>query len=344
MTLTHRPMTEADMPECLRIARQGRNWGYTDAQPANVLALWRAALCDEASVSGVVENTDRPVGARVLAFGLSLFVTDAFFTDFQSEGAPHLPERVLQRWRVGQPPWLTRAALRRANSGDGLNTMILDAGYAEEVNAAKSGVEYHAVSRMLMAAFFEAHRGYRVKELLAERYGDVHHDIYLGGGFERRTDYAAFYARQGRTPPPASERPCLFGLTRAEAFASPGRAIAMLFLYTPPRFFFRDSEQELLRLALGGETDEELARSLSVSLWAVKKRWQTAYRRVAEAAPDLLPGTDAALPEQKRGTEKRRRLLEHLRRHPEELRPVTPPRPAGTAAPDAPPRRASERP
>lgn len=329
------------MPECLQIARQFRNYGYTNAEEHDVLALWRAALCDEASASGVVEDTDRPAGARLLAFGISLFVTDAFFAEFKAEEAPYLPERVLRQWQAGRPPWLSRAALRRANSGDGMNMMILDSGYSQEVNVDRSSAEYHAVSRMLMEAFFEAHRGYQIKETLSERYGEGHRNIYLGGGYELRTDYAAFYARQGRTPPPTSERPFLFGLTRAEAFANPGRSIATLFLHRPPRFFFRDSEQELLRRALGGETDEELAHSLSLSLWAVKKRWQAVYRRVMQIAPDLLPEAESALPEKKRGAEKRRRLLDYLRRHPEELRPITPRLPADTAAPDGRSRRVS---
>jgi hypothetical protein len=56
----------------------------------------------------------------------------------------------------------------------------------------------------------------------------------------------------------------------------------------------------------------------------VKARWRTIYDRVGEVASDLLPVAADDGASGRRGPEKRRRLLEYLRQHPEELRPSLP--------------------
>jgi hypothetical protein len=55
----------------------------------------------------------------------------------------------------------------------------------------------------------------------------------------------------------------------------------------------------------------------------VKKRWHTIYERVVRADHDLLPAPiQNGPPTHLRGAERRRRLLNYLRQHPEELRPA----------------------
>ena len=94
------------------------------------------------------------------------------------------------------------------------------------------------------------------------------------------------------------------------------------FVYTPPRFHFNRSEQLLLHHALMGETSDDLAASLSISPWTVKKRWQAIYDRVADVDRDLLlPPVANGAHVSARGAERRRRLLHYLRQHFEELRP-----------------------
>ena len=74
--------------------------------------------------------------------------------------------------------------------------------------------------------------------------------------------------------------------------------------------------------ALLNESDSEIASAMTISLDAVKKTWRRAYDRVAMAAPSLL-GKATAAASNRRGTEKRRHLLEYLRDHLEELRPTS---------------------
>ena len=113
-------------------------------------------------------------------------------------------------------------------------------------------------------------------------------------------------------------------MARVLASSLGGSWVGSLFLYAPPRFSFRRSEQRLLFLALDGGTDKELADELGISLSAVKKTWRMIYDRVAACQPELIPSNSQADAwTQDRGKQKKQRLLAYLREHPEELRPVS---------------------
>ena len=77
------------------------------------------------------------------------------------------------------------------------------------------------------------------------------------------------------------------------------------------------AQQELLESALDGMDDQAASKDLSVSVAAIKRRWQAIFERVAAVRPDLCP-TDG---EGKRGIQKRQRVLAYIREHMEELRP-----------------------
>ena len=98
-----------------------------------------------------------------------------------------------------------------------------------------------------------------------------------------------------------------------------------MFLYQPPQFGFRPSEQRLLLTALRGGTDEEIADELGISVSAIKKNWRSIYDRVTVQCPELIrndPLREELTSE--RGKEKKQHLLAYLREHPEELRPASP--------------------
>jgi len=114
------------------------------------------------------------------------------------------------------------------------------------------------------------------------------------------------------------------GLTKEEAFANPGSQLPSFFVHTPPRFHFNHSEQLLLHHALMGETSEEVAASLFISPWTVKKRWHAIYERVADVDRELLlPPVANSIDATSRGAERRRHLLHCLRQHLGELRPLS---------------------
>jgi hypothetical protein len=171
-------------------------------------------------------------------------------------------------------------------------------------------------------AFHLALRGYRIKEFLADPVGRETSQWMLDAGTRLRRDYSNYFRKNGLSKPELSQRPYLIGLTRKEAFAHPGGSIAGLFIYFPPRFGFNRSQRMLLQHALMGATCDNAAASLSVSPWTVKKRWRAIYDRVADVDSELLsPSIAYGAHSLSRGMEDRRRLLNYLRQHLEELRP-----------------------
>ncbi len=315
MDLAFRGVSEADLPQCMSLLA-GR-LAYDGDTLARLPGAWRRLLRDGALVAGIVEDRTPPVDARILGFGASVFVTGAFMRQARAGTEPYLTARVIRAELEGVTPVLRPTAIRKANAGDGLNVVILHYGEAADLDEeALRQVRY-----LTLESFLWAHRGYCVKEVLQEFWDEIDPRFVSQGWGRVRTDYAGFYASQGAPIPPPGRGPCLVGLGREEVAAEPGTTImSPLFLYTPPRFGFRPGEQQLLELAIGGRTDAQLARALHVAEATVKGRWRSIYDRVAASAPDLAPATITSA--EIRGKEKRRKLLDYIRRHPEELRPL----------------------
>jgi DNA-binding CsgD family transcriptional regulator len=219
----------------------------------------------------------------------------------------------------GKPAALNRAQLSSANVGDGLNVVICFAGLRRD---GLSREQSRAVREKQSAEFHRGLGGYCIKELLADSIGHESLQRMLHAGFRLRRTYSNHFRRHDLPLPASFLRPWLVGLTREEAFAHLGSNVAGLFVWAPPRFHFNPSEQILLLHALQEETGAELAASLCISPWTVKKRWQAIYQRVANIDGELLPPIAASgSPTASRGVERRRHLLNYLRQHPEELRP-----------------------
>jgi DNA-binding CsgD family transcriptional regulator len=268
----------------------------------------------------LVENRARPLGSRIVSFSATVFATDAFCCEAQSTLPPYLGVQVAQRYLSSELPILNREHVARANAGDGLNVMLCFEGWEHD---ALSREQILAVREKQSAAFHVAHHGYRVKEFIADSIGEEAFQWMLGSGARLRRDYLGYFQRNGVPIPKSSHRPRLVGLTKEEAFANPGRHLSSFFVYTPPRFDFNRSEQMLLRHALMGKTCEELATSLFISPWTVKKRWRAIYERVADVDRELLLPVANSPERTSRGAERRRHLLHYLRQHLEELRPLS---------------------
>jgi hypothetical protein len=72
-----------------------------------------------------------------------------------------------------------------------------------------------------------------------------------------------------------------------------------------------------------GESDEEIAKSLGISLITVKKRWQGIYDKVERVDAELLAEASQENQENGKMKQRRRYLLKNLRDHPEELWPAS---------------------
>ena len=325
MHLTHRRTEVQDLEALVGLLPD--RFAYGENLLARLPVVSGQLLTSKSMISSVVEDQDRPRNARILGFGASVFVTPQFMHQARSDPVPHLGRRVISKILCEESPVLGPAAILRANSRDGLHLLILYHGRAEHMLKSE---DMFLVGSRLIQAYMEDHRGYNLKEILAEVIGEESLQWSVGSGAYRlRSDYLCYYESRSLPLPPPHLRPYLIGLTREEALSTEGlgTVLSPLFIHTPPRFFFKTVEQELLKRALVGETDKELASTLNISLSAVKKRWAAIYERVADRQSDLLPvTTEDSLTEHKRGPEKRHRLLHYLQQHPEELRPVEPPR------------------
>lgn len=310
-----RPLEERDISACLRLL------GGHLAYPASILPefpkVWRKLLRDDATVTAVAEggHLDSKPGS-ILAFGMVVFVTDAWMAASQAGDEPYLSVRTIRQELAGPSPILRPEAIRRNNAGSGLNALHL-----HYVAAPLSEEFQPALDYRMRLAFVEDMRGYRVKSAAIELWDEVPPHAISGGPYPVLTDYANVFRQRGEPLPPPGRRPFLLGITRQEALAEFGRAVAPAFVETSSRLDFTRAEQQLLRQAILGYTDVELARRLKLAVPTIKSRWRTIYDRLGDIVPELV--VDVASPSNvgTRGQEKRRRLLEYIRRHPEELRP-----------------------
>ena len=309
-----------DLPHCYGIYETFRVC-YGEARWRIFPEMWHTLLSSGKMQFFLVENRARPFGSRIVSFGATIFATDEFCCQARSTLPPYLGVQVARLYLSHELPLLNREQIVRANASGGLNVMTCFGGWDYD---GLSPEQILAVREKQSEAFHLAHTGYRVKEFLADAMGEEHLHWMLDAGAHLRRDYSAYFQKYRVPIPKASCRPRLVGLTKQEAFANPGSHLSSFFVHTPPRFHFNRSERMLLHHALMGETSEELAKSLFISPWTVKKRWHAIYERVADVDRELLlPSVADGLRVTSRGAERRRHLLYYLRQHLEELRPLS---------------------
>jgi hypothetical protein len=180
------------------------------------------------------------------------------------------------------------------------------------------------VMQKLMVAFLKDHRGFLLKEMVAQGESVAQlQGMRNSGMFLLKCTDGRYGDFGGENLDDLMRRPHVVGLTRELALAHPGSWIGFLFRHQPPQCGCKRSEQRLLLAALEGGTDDELSRTLRISPDTVRKTWRLIYERVAACLPELVLSnspTDIGMP---RGKDKKQRLLTYLREHPEELRPAS---------------------
>jgi DNA-binding CsgD family transcriptional regulator len=308
----------ADLAECYAL-HESLRLPYLETSRRILPNMWRTLLSNGAMRLFLVQDRAKPVGSQVVSFGALVFVANEFCSEARSTLPPHLGVELCQRYVSRRLPILNREQVARANASHGLNVLMCFEGWAHD---GFSSDQLLAIREKQGEALHLALRGYRIKEFLADPIGWETSQWMFNAGARLRRDYSDYFPKNGIPKPSSSQRPRLVGLTEEEAVAHPGSNLAGLFIYTPPRFYFSRSERVLLQHALLGETCEQLAASLSISPWTVKKRWHAIYEKVTDVDRELLPppiayGAHAS----SRGLERRRQLLNYLRQHLEELRP-----------------------
>jgi DNA-binding CsgD family transcriptional regulator len=316
--LTVRRMEERDFAVCASML-EGR-LAYPNCVIGKLPHAWRRLLRAKAMNAVVFENRNGSEPPVILAFAVSIFVTDAWAAAANRGTEPYLTARTL-RAELSDPesPILRPSDITRRLESR-LRILILHYCETPTLEPERAG----ALRFRALQEFLHTNRGYPVEEVIQEFWDEIDPAFILEGWGKVRADYASYFADRGEPVPPPGQRPYLIGFSRAEALREPGDPSAPLFVHTPPILSFSPAEKRLIRQALRGQTDPELARELHIALPTVKSHWRSIYGRALRAAPDLFGDARIRASDRggTRGREKRRRLLEYVRRHPEELCPI----------------------
>jgi len=243
---------------------------------------------------------------------MSALISNQFAEELLASGRPFIGAQLIERFLEGGDEPLGLDAIREGQAGDGISLMNVHSVNLENPGESPEGL----VGEKMFQANFNDLRGYRFAQALREVYSSNALKAYVSGGWVLRSRY------ESKAEDPTRAQPFLLGIDREEIKGATGSRMASLFTEYPRRLGLKRIHQELLTHALAGMTDDEMTAMLSLSGSAIKKRWRSIYDRIDERAPGLLPPSDPLRADAGRGAERRRHLLNYLRDHPEEMRPL----------------------
>jgi hypothetical protein len=320
MAIRCHPALPGDIRKCVEIvaAHSVLRNRYAEILP-DLSQVMLSLLGREAFTCVVVE--EEGVTSRILGGWVSTFVQESFFREMKTPpsfwGTPEIVRRELN----GQSVILPDSELRRENFGRGLSLFIWHLGIPEDER------RLELVSTIL-DSFVKAHRGYNLTEFIGQADSWNHFAAMRQAGGCIILPASGEYADCLESiDVDVTQTPVNVGITRELAQgAAIGSWCSLMFDYSPPRLGLNRSQQRLLSAALNGHTDEELSKHLDISLLTVKKVWVEINRRAAQHLPEAFADLLHDNHTQRRGKQKRHRLLSFLQKHPEELRPTLPQR------------------
>ena len=321
MAIQYRLMRPNDVPECVELVASDPDAGPRYSRTIGELrSVWLHLLGREALCAVVFEDRQGSHSA-IIGLGVSAFVAEGFLHDLKVRPCwvgPELTKRIAR----GDSPLLSDKQVREANSSGGINVAVWEGSVRVEH---RNRPEVH---HTVVGSFIELHRGFLLKEIVSNAPSKQALQASLESGVWFVSGVDGQYVDH---PDKSIDRffaePHLIGITRELALGRPGNWMTSIFMRETPQIGLCPSEQRLLLAALRGGTDPELSETLGISISAVKKAWRSVYMRVTERLPRVLADHDSdaePLITGERGREKKQRLLNYLRDHPEELRPYLP--------------------
>lgn len=296
-----RPFHESDLSVCL------------DMQPACLgdhlvgrsvaLEVWRSLVKHPAFLATVIE-AERPIsGHRIAGCGLGVFVRPTFADREIEVPRRGLNDRIIASIASGDAMILNRDEIGKGNAKAGLDFVNL---YGTWRDGVLKPAELSDVQVLLGTGFAEQFGGYRFNRVLKEAVGADRIALARATGT---------YRTIAEYPETAS---ALVVVTPESASSSPYSVAASIYRYRAPELRLRPAEQQLMAAALSGKTDVELSEQLGLTVEATKKRWLSIFDRVAQYKPEILSLEEEG---ERRGLQKRHRIVAYVRSHPEELRP-----------------------
>lgn len=291
--------------------------------------LWRE-LHARGQLNSLTIEHPRPTGEHeVVAVGISVFVSEPFADHALEHPEPFLNARLHELIVAGRSPVLDQRQVADAHLGAGLTLLpvpilIQSCDFADPL-----------VVRLLGAAndaFRVAHGGYHIRRIVMEVTGDEQYRFMLAGGMLSHAEFGDGQGAAMLAGVADADRPRLMMVDRPHMRL--GSPISFLLTREPARFGFSAAERRLLQCALLLDTDAEIADETGLSRDTIRTQWRSIFDRVARTAPSLLPSSDLDA-EEVRGPNKRRKLLQYINSHLEELRPSSPRRRGSPSLGDA---------
>lgn len=313
-------MQQKDVPQCVEhIAAHpilGPRYGKLIKQLPSAI---RFALDNTVTRFGVLEEP-RDSEYQFLGARMWVFISDDFLQELKTAPMFWVGPELVKRITNGKSPLLSEIEVRNANSVAGLNLLVW------HLTCHPQHVLRGDLVPLILNGCDQDIRGFRLREVVGQADRIEHYcGMRDGGGFYFDRLHGTYVNYPELNVRNFSDEPRTCGLTRELAFTQVTSWLASLFVsYAPPRLGLSPGEQQLLRAALSGETDEELGKSLGISLYAVKVRWRIIYGRAAACLPNLVADSSCVDGQKRhRGREKKQHLLDYIRKHPEELRPIS---------------------
>lgn len=305
MTLSFRNADARDLPGMVELIPPVVLAGV---EPKSVVELWARWLNQEIISTRVI--TRRKEHGEVLeGFGMTVFLKHEFVESYLKAPHPFLAALIYNRELEGTSVLMDRQEIAAANWSTGLYIFVLH--YVQrEIDPYSRAFE--EVLTVAHTGFRESTEGYDLLALWQEAFRDEEAAFLSSGGMRVCADFGEFQhyglSMHGR----------LMGLTREQALGEPpGTTVSFSFRTPPPKFGFTPGQQRVLEIALRGESDTEIAEELSVSRDAIKQMWRAIYERLESSSVFGIVQADYS------NHRRRRALLDYLRSHPEELRPLS---------------------
>lgn len=305
-----RLITAEDCESYIRLVKTRRTLSEAEEHEAR---REYAFFFEHAPVVGIALETisqdpNKPDDTEVVAMMCWAFVNNIAIDRLINTAKPGITGNLLDLAQEGIRPFPMEEEMARLNRESLLNVVVMTYAY----DAKNPDLDPVYLQSQLLHRFADRYAGYRIRRLLHELRSEALLQVSVKAGMTVVNTYEDFNRERND-----DDKVYLVELTKEMAYASGNFFLIRLFCSPVPILGFNDAQVAILREAVFGLTDLEIADRLGVSHEAVKKRWQSIYDRVQRHLPGLLP-----LPKPgSRGAEKRRILLTYLSEHPEELLP-----------------------
>jgi hypothetical protein len=302
----------SDLAGCLQL-HPAKNGAEIVGQ-GRLIKAWQQLLgLSHATRSAVVEMHGKD-HVEIVGFGFGSFVKKSFADNEVCNPRPGLNSRIIQSIVDGNSVIATYAEVRDANTRGDLQQVILDTSWK---NGPLPAAQVDEVRILLGLAYQELFAGYHFSRILSEMVDRLDLWHVRGQRYYRIVSQFEDFRRANPESKWNAER-LLLEVTLESMRADPHSIAAGLFQrHVAPQLGLKQRQQELLELALEGADDLSIAKSLFVTLPAIKRRWSSIFECVSSLRPDLCPSDGDGT----RGVQKRQRILAYIRGHPEELRP-----------------------